>query len=112
MALARWLPSGSRLGAGRTAERPRAALFLDRDGVLVEDVHYLTSPERLRILPDTLEPLRVLQPHCLLIVATNQSGVARGLLSEAGLERIHRVMVARFEAAGVRLDAIYHCPHH
>ncbi|RME02095.1 MAG: HAD family hydrolase, partial [Deltaproteobacteria bacterium] len=89
----------------------RGALFLDRDGVLIEDVHFLRTPEAIRILPGVVETLRALQERYPLVVVTNQSGIARGFFSEGDLLRIHESLLERFRDAGVFLDAIYYCPH-
>ena len=104
-----WLPDGSRLTGG---SRDRAALFLDRDGVLVEDVHFLDTVDQITLIEPTLEALDKLQDTFVLIVATNQSGVARGLFDEATLDTINREIARRLAARGVQLDAIYCCPHH
>lgn len=102
-------PSGSSAGA-----RPlRKAIFLDRDGTLNEEVHYLADPERFQWIPGSREALRTLQDAGFaLVVITNQSGIAQGLLTEATLEAIHARMQADLARDGVRLAGIYHCPHH
>jgi D-glycero-D-manno-heptose 1,7-bisphosphate phosphatase len=90
-----------------------AAVFLDRDGTLIREVHYLSSIEQLEILPGVPAALRRLSAHGFrLIMVTNQSAIARGALSEAGLAEIHAELVARLSQAGARLDGIYYCPHH
>ena len=99
------------LPRGRRAEPPRAAVFLDRDGVLVEDVHYLRRPEDLRLLDGAAEALRLLRARFALVVVTNQSGIARGLFDEAALLAIHARLVGALAAEGAWLDAIYACPH-
>ena len=93
------------------APETRPAVFLDRDGVLVDDVHFLTEPDRLRILPRAVEALRGLQDRFYIIVVTNQSGIARGLLTEERLLEIHQVLIERLSAEGAFVDAIYYCPH-
>jgi D-glycero-D-manno-heptose 1,7-bisphosphate phosphatase len=91
----------------------RRALFLDRDGTLVQPRHYPSRPEEL-ILFDGIGPaLHALQDAgFLLIVVTNQSGIARGLFTEADLERMHQHLARKLERLSVRLDGIYYCPHH
>ena len=92
---------------------PRKAIFLDRDGTLNVEVHYLADPERFAWIPGSREALRKLQDAGFaLIVVTNQSGIAQGLLTEEILASIHARMVEDLEQDGVRLDGIYHCPHH
>jgi len=104
------LPSNSKLPGIRT-QASRPAIFLDRDGVLVKDVHYLSSPSQLRLLPGVAAGLRALQDRFFVIVATNQSGIARGFLTEEDLMTIHVELVRLLAAEGVRLDALYYCPH-
>lgn len=94
---------------------PRSrAIFLDRDGVLIDDVDLLTRPEQIRILEGVPEALRRLaEAGFKLIVVSNQSVVARGLLTEPEVENLNRTVEARLLAAGApALDAFYYCPHH
>lgn len=98
------LPEGSRL---RASDHPRAAVFLDRDGVLMEDVHFARSADDVRVLPRTREALDALRADHALVVVTNQSGLARGYFDEAALAEMH----ARLDQA-CGLDAFYACPHH
>lgn len=87
------------------------AIFLDRDGVINEDHGYIDSLDRLDIFPHT-QLLKSLQDSFRLIIITNQSGIARGKLTEATLELITNHMVAELAEKGVFLDAVYACPHH
>jgi len=89
------------------------AVFLDRDGTLIRDVHYLHKIEQVTVLPGVAQALRLLRGAGLrLVMITNQSAVARGYLSEASLQEIHKELTKRLESAGARLDAVYYCPHH
>ncbi len=89
------------------------AVFIDRDGTLIEDADYLSSPEEIRILPGAIPGLRKLhQAGYLLVIVTNQSGIARGLLSEDDLALIHEHLINQVETLGGTIDAIYYCPHH
>jgi D-glycero-D-manno-heptose 1,7-bisphosphate phosphatase len=89
------------------------AVFLDRDGTLIEDVGYPTRPEQIRILGGVAPALaRLAQAGYRLIVVTNQSGIARGLLTEEELNRFHQALDEQLELLGARLDAYYSCPHH
>ena len=91
----------------------RRAVFLDRDGTLNDEVDYLASPGDFRLLPGVASGLRVLaEAGFALVVVTNQSGVARGILDEETLAKINARMRAELSAAGVELDAVYYCPHH
>ncbi|MCP4293455.1 MAG: HAD family hydrolase [bacterium] len=93
-----------------SSERP--AIFLDRDGVLVKDCHYLSDPEKVEILPGVVEALKKFrQAGFLLIGVSNQSGLGRKMISE---NEFHSVMVKMddlFEKENLSLDAFYFCPH-
>ncbi len=91
----------------------QAAVFVDRDGVLVRDVDLLLRAEDIEILPGVPAALRRLhQAGLQIVVITNQPVVARGLLSEAQVEAIEEEIHARLHAAGGHVDAFYYCPHH
>ena len=110
----RHLPRGGRFLAsspGVAAPPVRRCVFLDRDSVIVEDVHFLTTVEQLRVLPGVAEALQRLQEQFYLVVVTNQSGIARGLLTEDDLFDIHAELVERLAAEAVVIDAFYYCPH-
>lgn len=94
-------------------EPPRPAVFLDRDGTLNREVDYLADPAGLELLPGVGEALRELaDAGYRLVVVTNQSGVARGLLDEPTLLRVHDALRAALARHGVALDRIAYCPHH
>jgi len=90
------------------------AVFLDRDGtLLVERGGPPTRPEDVALLPDVSRGLRALaEAGFLLVVATNQSGLARGLYDEATYRAVTDRMEALLAEDGVKLDAVLHCPHH
>lgn len=89
-------------------EHKKPALFLDRDGVLTEEIGYITSIENLHIFPYAAECVRQIhEKGYYTIVITNQSGVARGLFTEETLKSMNIFLK---EMTGV--DAIYYCPHH
>jgi D-glycero-D-manno-heptose 1,7-bisphosphate phosphatase len=90
----------------------RPAVFLDRDGTLVEEVPYLHDPERLALLPGVGELARLAAAGYALVVVTNQAGVARGLYGEPAVAAVHRRLAAMLAGTGVRLDAVLYCPHH
>lgn len=90
-----------------------AAVFLDRDGTMIEDVGYLDALSRVEFYPWTVDAIRMLNRAGLpVVVVTNQSGIARGMFSEAFVAETHRHMDARLAAGGARVDAYYYCPHH
>ena len=91
----------------------RPAVFLDRDGTLIREVGYLCRPEQIEVLGGAAAAIRSLRAVGFkTVVVTNQSAVARGWLSEAGLKEIHQVMQERLAEQGALLDGIYYCPHH
>jgi D-glycero-D-manno-heptose 1,7-bisphosphate phosphatase len=91
----------------------RRALFIDRDGTLVHTVHYPSRAEQLRLYEHIGPELRALQEagFCVVVI-TNQSGIAHGYFDEMDLQRMHEGLIKQLEEVGVRLDAIYYCPHH
>ena len=90
------------------------AVFLDRDGVLVEDVGLLTRAEQIRLLPGAAEALALLrEAGYLLLVVSNQAVVARGLADAAQVRALQREVAVRLVQAGApALDGFYFCPHH
>lgn len=91
----------------------QAAIFLDRDGTLVHPRHYPSRPEDLILYDGVGSRLAWLQDTGFrLVVVTNQSGLARGLFDAAALSRMHEHLTQQLARDGVRVDAIYHCPHH
>jgi D-glycero-D-manno-heptose 1,7-bisphosphate phosphatase len=94
-------------------ESPRAAVFLDRDGTLIIDRHYLADPAGVELLPGAGEAVaRLNAAGALAVLATNQSGIGRGYFSEADYRAVHARLVAELAAHGARLDAAYHAPSH
>jgi D-glycero-D-manno-heptose 1,7-bisphosphate phosphatase len=90
---------------------PRPAVFLDRDGTLIEEVHYLSNPARVRVLPGAAGAVRKLRAGGFAcVVATNQSAIGRGMITETQLVAIHHEMNRQLAAEGTALDAIYVCP--
>jgi D,D-heptose 1,7-bisphosphate phosphatase len=109
----------ARIDAPRVAETRRRrggpglrpAVFLDRDGTLIEHVHYLNDPSAVRLLPGVPEALsRLRDAGYALVVVTNQSAIARGMLTVETLDAIHDVMNRQLAAHDVALDGIYYCP--
>ena len=88
------------------------AAFLDRDGVINRDCGYVYRLQDLELLPGVVEGLQTLQrAGYLLVVVTNQSGIARGLYSESDYDQFTRALRSRLQEHGVELSAVYHCPH-
>jgi histidinol-phosphate phosphatase family protein len=89
------------------------AVFLDRDGTICRDVHYMRSPEQFELLPGAAEGIKKLNELGVkVIVVTNQSGIARGYFTHETLQKIHERMVEELSRRGARIDGIYYCPHH
>jgi len=94
----------------KTFER---AVFLDRDGTIIEEVGYLDRPERVEFFPWTIDAIRLLNRAGLAVVlVSNQSGIARGFFTDAVVEQTHRRMADMLTAGGACIDAYYYCPHH
>jgi D,D-heptose 1,7-bisphosphate phosphatase len=89
------------------------AIFLDRDGTLNPDPGYISAPEKFELFPGTVEALKSLADAGFkLVLITNQSGIARGLITPQQLEAIHEKLRRLLYEGGVELTAIYCCPHH
>ncbi len=89
------------------------AVFLDRDGTICEEVGYLDSVERMRLIPRAGEAVRRINARGFkTIVITNQSGVARGYFTEKCLQTLHEELIRQLKEEGAYLDGIYYCPHH
>jgi len=96
-----------------TVTHPYSAVFLDRDGTMIEDTGYLNRIEDIIFYPWTIDAIRALnQSGVPVVVVTNQSAIARGHLTEDGLARIHHHMTDVLAAGGAHIDAYYYCPHH
>ena len=91
----------------------KKAVFLDRDGVINVERGYTHRLEDFVILPDLLEVLQLFQKKgYLLIVVSNQSGIAKGLYKQQEVEILHKFMVQEFTKNGIELSEIYYCVHH
>jgi rfaE bifunctional protein nucleotidyltransferase chain/domain len=89
------------------------AVFLDRDGVLIEDTGYPHLIEEMKILPGASEAIkRLKKAGYLIVIVSNQSGIARGLFTEKEMEEFNRKLVYQLRKEGATIDAIYFCPHH
>jgi len=94
-----------------TARPSRPAVFLDRDGTLIEDRGHLRDPANVVFYPDTAEALRLLRRRFLMFIVTNQPGVAEGAVSLDDVRRVNDCVVQRLREAGVGVTAVYVCPH-
>ena len=92
---------------------PRAAVFLDRDGTINEQMGYINHLSRFVLLPGVVAAIRRLnQAGVPVVVVTNQSGLARGYFPPALLDQVHAEMRQRLAEGGARVDGVYVCPHH
>jgi D-glycero-D-manno-heptose 1,7-bisphosphate phosphatase len=90
-----------------------AAVFLDRDGTINEEVGYLDSLDKLRMIPEAFEAIRLInQSGMKAVVISNQSGVARGYFDEAFVETVHARIQALLKEHKAWIDRFYYCPHH
>jgi D-glycero-D-manno-heptose 1,7-bisphosphate phosphatase len=96
----------------QSAPPPRRVALIDRDGTIIVDKVYLRDPDGIEFAPGAIEGLRLLRDAGFaLVLITNQSGIARGYFHAARLEQIHDRLQSMLVAEGLRLDAIYVCPH-
>ncbi|MDO8552927.1 MAG: HAD family hydrolase [bacterium] len=90
-----------------------AAVFLDRDGVINEEVEYLSDSSKLRLVPGSARAIRLLNERAIpVIVVTNQSGVARGYYPESRIAHLHHALDESLKDEGAHIDRFYYCPHH
>ena len=91
----------------------KRAVFLDRDGVICEEVGYLSDVSQLQLIPEAAQAIHLLNVTGLKVfIITNQSGVARGYFSEEQVNEVHREMEKMLSAQRAYIDAIYYCPHY
>lgn len=99
-------------GKEKSRQRLKRAIFLDRDGVIIEDTGYISSIDDIHLIPGIIQGLSNLQNDFRIIIITNQSGVARGYFTESDLIKIHERLIAILAAYDIYIDSIYFCPHH
>ena len=91
----------------------RPAVFLDRDGVVIEEVNYLSSPSQVRLLDGAAEAIARLNRLAIpVVVVTNQAGVAHGYFPESQIAQVHRHLDVLLAAQNARVDRYEYCPHH
>jgi D-glycero-D-manno-heptose 1,7-bisphosphate phosphatase len=94
------------------SDRPRRAVFLDRDGTISEEMGYMNHLSRFHLFPFAAAAIKRLnEAGWPVVVVTNQSGCSRGFFPEEMIHRVHDKLTSELTAAGARLDAIYYCPH-
>jgi D-glycero-D-manno-heptose 1,7-bisphosphate phosphatase len=91
----------------------KKAVFLDRDGTINEEVGYLSDLKQLRLIPGAARAIKRLNDaHFLVVLVTNQSGIARGYFTEAFVQETHVLLRKMLKEQGAHIDAVYYCPHH
>jgi D-glycero-D-manno-heptose 1,7-bisphosphate phosphatase len=91
----------------------KPAVFFDRDGTLNEEIGYLGDPARVRLLAGAPEAVAAARSAGFAtVIITNQSGIARGLLTEAQVQAVNARVVANLKLHHAEIDAVYYCPHH
>jgi D-glycero-D-manno-heptose 1,7-bisphosphate phosphatase len=91
----------------------RPAVFLDRDGTVIEEVNHLAHPDQVHLLPGAARAIRRLnERHVPVVVVTNQAGVARGYFPESRVAEVHARLDEILAREGARIDGYYVCPHH
>jgi len=91
----------------------RRCVFLDRDGVINEEIEYLHDPARLVVIEGAVRAIAELRATgAAIVVVTNQAGIARGYFPESVFEEVQRRLSEEVEAGGARFDAVYACLHH
>lgn len=89
----------------------RPAIFLDRDGTLIEDAGYISHISQVAFYHYTLEALTLLKEHFLFFIITNQSGIAKGVTTEAEVETVNRFIVETLKEQGIVITDVFSCPH-
>ena len=91
----------------------RAAVFIDRDGTLIRDLHFIGKPEQVEVVAGAAHAVKRLNDaEVPVIIVTNQSGIARGFFSEVDYNRVQERTEDLLAEGGARIDASYMCPHH
>ena len=91
----------------------RPAVFLDRDGTIIQQVELLCSPSGVRLLSGAVQAIKTINDlGYAVVVATNQPVVARGMATPADVDAVHELIFRRLAGRGARIDAFYYCPHH
>lgn len=87
------------------------AIFLDRDGTIIEDNDYINNTSDVVFFPYTFKVLELLQKHFLLFVITNQSGISKGLISESDVQEVNKYITETLKTKGITIFDTFYCPH-
>ena len=97
----------------RDSRALRPAVFLDRDGTIIHDTAYIADPDDVRLIDGAAPAIaRLNAAHIPVIIVTNQSGIARGLITIAQYESVHQRVLELLALGGASIEAAYYCPHH
>lgn len=91
--------------------RKHPAIFLDRDGTIIEDAGYIDKPALVEFYPCSLDALKKLQEHYLLFIITNQSGISKGLTSEKDVVAVNKYIEDTLKSNKVIIKETFYCPH-
>jgi D-glycero-D-manno-heptose 1,7-bisphosphate phosphatase len=103
--------NGSPLGKSNISRRGKSAVFLDRDGTIIEDRGHLRNISDVVFFQETFEALQKLHDHFMLFIVTNQVGVAEGIITTGEVARINSYVVSVFAEKGIAITDVYVCPH-
>lgn len=88
------------------------AIFLDRDGTIIEEKNYLSDVNQILLLENSVKGLKILQDTFLLIIVSNQSGVSRGYFTEKEVNKVNEALLNMLEKQSVHISGVYYCPHY
>jgi rfaE bifunctional protein nucleotidyltransferase chain/domain len=92
--------------------KKRPAVFLDRDGVINKDVHYLNSPEKFELTENCIEAMTILAKlDCSIVIVTNQAGIGMGYFDHSDFYKVNQAMFRALAPSGIAIDKVYYCPH-
>jgi histidinol-phosphate phosphatase family protein len=90
----------------------KPAVFLDRDGTVILDKNYLSSPERVKLYSYSAQSINKLRKAGFkIIIVTNQSGIARGMFGVKELKKVNKKFIDLLREQGAKIDGLYYCPH-
>ncbi len=87
------------------------AIFLDRDGTIIEDKGYINKPVDVAFLPQSFKALEILQEHFLIFIITNQSGISKGIITENEVKEVNNHIVEKLKEKGIAVFDVFCCPH-
>jgi len=90
----------------------KPAVFLDRDGTIIKDNGYIGQINKVEFYPFTFDCLKQLQKKFLLFIVTNQSGIAKGIVTSKQVDEVNDFILNKLKSEGINISALYSCPHH